>query len=515
MMLFLRRIWAGRARYEAAAWFCTALMVALCIADFSRPIEQADDAYISFRYALNLANGHGLVFNPGEYVEGFTNLLWTLLIAAFISIGVHAPAAAQLMSVTFAAASMVLLHIYVRRFLPRALAWFAAAAPLVLLASNSFASWMTTGLETPLFLFLTLAALLAFDAARPLATAWICVLCLLCRPEGGLLAAIMLGLPWLGALRHSAARALRAGAPPLIFACALLAVTVARWWYYGDIVPNTFHAKIGQAPVWLGAAYAEKFLWDGPLLLVPGALIGAAVLLRLRVPMMFVLASFAYAIAIGGDVFAYGRFLLPTLPVLLAGTAAAIAWAAAHKRPAAFWLALSLPAAAVISLFVSIPLPVYRLDGDFNGQPVLSWPLQGKRNQAERHYLFARGEKKFARALGSIIRHARPGVKTVACFGIGKLSYYNMDFDIIDMVGLTDRHVAQSTRTIPGTFVVPGHSRTDSDYILSRRPDVIMLPLALAPGALQIPAEVDLLANPRLPQDYRFVPDANLWVRKN
>ena len=37
-----------------------------------------DDAFISFRYAQNLWEGHGLVFNSGEKVEGITNLLWTL-----------------------------------------------------------------------------------------------------------------------------------------------------------------------------------------------------------------------------------------------------------------------------------------------------------------------------------------------------------------------------------------------------------------------------------------------------
>ncbi|MCX7840525.1 MAG: hypothetical protein N2559_13895, partial [Anaerolineae bacterium] len=41
--------------------------------------DAVDDAYISFRYAQNALRGHGLVFNPGERVEGFTNFLWTAL----------------------------------------------------------------------------------------------------------------------------------------------------------------------------------------------------------------------------------------------------------------------------------------------------------------------------------------------------------------------------------------------------------------------------------------------------
>src|SRR5208282_4503087 len=40
-----------------------------------------DDAYISYRYARNLAEGKGLVFNPGEHVEAYSNFLYVLLTA--------------------------------------------------------------------------------------------------------------------------------------------------------------------------------------------------------------------------------------------------------------------------------------------------------------------------------------------------------------------------------------------------------------------------------------------------
>jgi hypothetical protein len=42
----------------------------------------SDDAYISFRYARNLAEHGQLVFNLGERVEGYTNFLWTVLLPA-------------------------------------------------------------------------------------------------------------------------------------------------------------------------------------------------------------------------------------------------------------------------------------------------------------------------------------------------------------------------------------------------------------------------------------------------
>ena len=49
-----------------------------------------DDAYISFRYAANLVAGHGLVYNPGEAIEGYTNFLWTLIVAAGLPLGIAA-----------------------------------------------------------------------------------------------------------------------------------------------------------------------------------------------------------------------------------------------------------------------------------------------------------------------------------------------------------------------------------------------------------------------------------------
>ena len=42
-----------------------------------------DDAMVGMRYAKNLAAGYGLVWNPGEYVEGYTNTLWVLYMSLF------------------------------------------------------------------------------------------------------------------------------------------------------------------------------------------------------------------------------------------------------------------------------------------------------------------------------------------------------------------------------------------------------------------------------------------------
>ena len=42
-----------------------------------------DDAMISMTYARNFAEGHGLVWNVGDRVEGYTNPLWVVFMAGF------------------------------------------------------------------------------------------------------------------------------------------------------------------------------------------------------------------------------------------------------------------------------------------------------------------------------------------------------------------------------------------------------------------------------------------------
>ena len=61
-----------------------ALMSDSAVIDGTRYFLLDDDQMVSMRYARNLVDGQGLVFNPGERVEGYSNFLWTMVMA-----GVH------------------------------------------------------------------------------------------------------------------------------------------------------------------------------------------------------------------------------------------------------------------------------------------------------------------------------------------------------------------------------------------------------------------------------------------
>jgi hypothetical protein len=70
----------------------------LLVVAFSSPFA-IDDAYISFTYSKNLAQGNGLTYN-GLVVEGYSNPLWTLLIAPFIYLNVDPLVGARILAVT-------------------------------------------------------------------------------------------------------------------------------------------------------------------------------------------------------------------------------------------------------------------------------------------------------------------------------------------------------------------------------------------------------------------------------
>ena len=102
-----------------------------------------DDAYITFRYARHLAEGYGLgAWNrTGEHVEGYSSLLWTLLLAGAARLGVDIRLASKVLG---AAAALVVIAALVRRRddRPAFLAGlFLVDAPFVLYARRAWRAW--------------------------------------------------------------------------------------------------------------------------------------------------------------------------------------------------------------------------------------------------------------------------------------------------------------------------------------------------------------------------------------
>src|SRR5437868_10332746 len=91
------------------AAFALSAMVALLARVLTGP-HPIDDAYITFRYARNLAEGLGLVYNPGEWVLGTTAPLWAVLLAGGYELGLtDLPWLATFVAAACDAASVALL----------------------------------------------------------------------------------------------------------------------------------------------------------------------------------------------------------------------------------------------------------------------------------------------------------------------------------------------------------------------------------------------------------------------
>lgn len=493
------------------SWVLVALTMAFYFYEMWPPAAQIDDAYISYRYAQNLADGYGLVFNRGEYVEGYTNLSWTLLVALGIHMGLAAPVAGHFLMIVSGAFFLISTLLLVREVLPERYRYLAALAPLTLLANNGFAAWNSAGLETSLFGGFVTLALYFHLRGRLLCVAVVCILAALTRPEGVILAAVLLGGSWFFALLRDRPRTMRDflvhSAPCLLFAAYIVLHTAFRYFYYDDFVPNTFYAKVGGIPVSRGFEYVWKFLIDGPgFFMVPFIFI-CIVMPRLWLPGIYVAIIFAYSISVGGDAFWLGRFLVPLMPLLIAGVLACAVFCLKRSQI----LGWSVVATTVLASWVSLYGP-WRDGTDFQLVKAGEFPHSIKRQSARNHQ-FGWSSSRLA-VWAENIRGLSPEVKKIATVGIGQPGYLLMEVNFLDLVGLTNKVVAKSSKVIDGGFVIPGHHRANADYIFSQKPDLLLIPQKGRADVIQLPAVKEILDSPKLEQLYYWDGDIKAYRLK-
>jgi arabinofuranosyltransferase len=286
-----------------------------------------DDAFISFRYARNLAEGHGLRYNLGSHVpvEGYSNFLWVLLLA--LVGGFHWDVVFWAPFVSFLSGSLLLWLVWracldqLNFDLP-----IAFMATLFLATFPPYALWSSGGLATlpfALCFFLTFNFLILYEnhywglraglaglivaLLRVEGIAW-CLFLALCAVISG------------ARTRKSFWRQL--GVFALIVLVGVAIHWVWRYSYYGDLIPNTVRAK-GELSGWTllrGTNYVIVFFLTflSPFLAVPGSVYLLKTERRgLAVPVILAFwATIGYAILVGGDFMAMGRFLVPALPCL-------------------------------------------------------------------------------------------------------------------------------------------------------------------------------------------------------
>lgn len=475
----------------------------------------SDDAYISYRYARNLSDGLGLVWNPGEHVEGYSNFLWVLILAALHKQGADIPFCGRWLGFALAVAASAGAYALARDLTAGGRGRMAGVtAVLLLAASGSWALWSVAGLEVPLFALLTLGAVLLHirEHDRPAVpvsgVAW--ALVAMTRPDGVVLFAVSGVFKLCDALiRTSGTDAQRTAAPARLVSLAvwlagfaLIYVPYFAWRYaeYGWLLPNTYYAKVGTGldQYDRGLRYAMQFTQEYTawlLLLVPIAI--ASTPMR-RAPALYVLALLvawsAYVVYIGGDSLLRFRFFAPLLPLYYPLVAAAGASLLGAVRDAARQPGRLLAATALLAASAMFAVTLQPSADGFGA-------AEGR---AERQAVGDRVD------VGRWLRANLPAATAVALVPAGAIPYESR-LPTIDMLGITDEHIAH--RDIPLGEFPAGHEKYDSEYVLDRRPDIIILFDGLtghawtrsdydALSGVIIPAIIDMVTTPRLFEEY-------------
>jgi hypothetical protein len=421
----------------------------------------ADDAFISFRYARNWVAGHGLVFNVGERVEAYTNFLWLALLAGADALGLDIPTVAIVLCLASHVGVLVMTTRLVRRLAPDAQPVAVSLATVVLATSYLTASFATGGLETTFGALLVLGAVECAQSGRTLSAGALGIAAAMAHPDHAIFYVVLGGVL---AFRRTKLRDLAWYAAP--FVLVYVPYFLARWHYYGLLLPNSFYAKSGDASYFSqGAFYVlASAIGAGLLGIVPLAIYGV-VKRRRTLPGQFAMVAvpvyLLYVAKIGGD-FMLGRLLIPVLPICLAFAELGARELIAQQR-----FRLATPALVIASL-ACVPTRIIAPEQ-------IQWMLADERTYHRvdtLRPLTMHGDI-FRRivVLEKYLGDLEPA-PVYAAYAIGIVGWVT-DWRIVDLHGLLDPELARQPLPTRGR---PGHEHVASrDYIFRKGADISAL----------------------------------------
>lgn len=524
-----------------AAWTCFAgrfiSRTSHVSIDGKRYFMVFDDGMIGMKYAKNLVEHHGLVWNVGDRVEGFTDPLWVGIMAGSIwMFGTHnAPLAMQILGAIICLATFVVFFGTCMRNHKQGLG--AATGLLLIVLCYPVAYWALIGMEAcAICLAVAVAAGVHYsyengNAKNPLIVhSCLVVFAYALRPDGWIAITPFFAAAWIDAVREK--RYLRAICAPLGICMVVMLVTLARHAYYGEWVPNTYILKVEGYSLQLrwtnGISFVGQFLSHNSFLVV---LMALAVLSRKRIAYLNILAAFlvfAYQVYVGGDPWLYWRQLLP---IYILCAFALVTLFDAFDESTIVHLGEDMPLVhllVLVGIIIAVPLLAFkfqRLPG--NNYMPLQWVLcvyavliltALVSFRHEDRVRFVKTNSKLvmqaARAMIVIIvcgaiffenlkflpeLQAKPfqfraqaimvdkAVLSTRLFGAGKTSHmlwagtygYFVEGKMIDGLGKSDRAIAKlpvdRSVVFDGMIAVPGHAKYDFRHtILKRKPDIVI-----------------------------------------
>lgn len=411
-----------------------------------------DDAFISFRYAQNIASGAGFYWNTSDPapVEGTTTFLWTALLALFGVFGLDVWVVGKVLCALSLALVVVLMWWFAN---PRGRPLLSLLAPAALLSHPSINAHVSSGMETMFFtlVLMVLAGVTLQHGGTRGMTRWFCVLTVLAfmtRPESIVFSTVLaVGLFLRDNNKAGFVKdALTFGLTPA------LCFVVGKYLYFGQWVPNSYFVKQGHLSDLLGFGYVHFFFVNsmlGGVLLVAAAM-AFGVAKQMRGHALLLVAALCQAAYFSTVYVAAGqgaRFLIPIFPVfLLVVTAHLEPVFDLFSRPKRNHGAAQRVAAGVLIALLFLSLNVL-----------------GRSREMNSLYRYF-GDRVINVEMGKMLAGVGhdPEEVTIATGEAGAIPFLT-GYRHIDLLGLNNNRI--------------GHAGFDHNYVFDQNPDVIVLHL--------------------------------------
>lgn len=428
-----------------------------------------DDAYISFHYANNLAQGHGLVwFASADPVEGYTNFLWVILLSIFIRIGFDVIWVAKILGIIFSLCSIFILY---RITILLNKSGFGVMPAILFASTPALSLWAISGMETVLFIFLMLFAAHRFfveeeNKLNNNSRYWSSLLFMLLgltRPEGVILFATLVFL--------RLAFWIRKGVPRksifvyitwlIIIGIICFIYFIWRWQYFGYPLPNTYYVKAQSSLLGIlghiGVYIIPYGLRVFPFVILVLFYIGNSKHVQLIEKYLIVMILVIGLINLGSsDWMAAHRLLLPMTPLILLLAHERLDYffsnvlenSSTRQRFANALILLSLVLYAISPLMYTTNM-YHRVMATQMDMSVYRWAVE-MQSIVDGQYV----------AVGKWLANNMNGDCKVVAGNVGAIAYYSQCY-VIDQIGLTDEYIARHGWRV--------------DYLLGQDPEFIVI----------------------------------------
>jgi arabinofuranosyltransferase len=448
-----------------------------------------DDAMISMRYAWNLAQGNGLVWNIGERVEGISNTLMTLLMALIMWIlknKTWSVLAIQLIGIpTIFGIAWITYKIQQLIFGQTRFTLLNLLCYLSLILYFPLVFWTVSGMETGLLTLLISAsayfAILWTRTQKPVHALWMVIfssLAFLTRNES----LIYFGLIIIYIFAHSI-RQKTFNKNKWIFIgilafyiSVIIGMEIFRLSYYGEFWPNTYILKMTGVPLYMrihdGFTFIFVFFKEN-IILVFWLIIFFLTVKKISIEHVlllgFLLIATLYHLWIGGDSFGYWRLFCPAIPftMILAIQGISQSSITLSEKVSKYFTLINKKSMTIYMILIFFLISIISLDSYY-------YKFISFKNV---YYPTAKEFVNDALAMNKIANDKA----SVGVIYAGTLPYYT-DLRAIDFLGKSDKYIARlppSIRTpeelkVNLRYTAPGHNKFDLNYsILTLQPTFI------------------------------------------